>query len=214
LNFITKTRERYPKSNIFAGNVTCYEYTQKVINAGADVVKILIGSGSACLTRRQTGCGRPAVSSILECKKAADELNAYVMADGGITCTGDICKAFGCGADFVMIGGLFAGTAEAAGEIIEKTDNRFYKIYYGMSSHYAQEKIYGGVLDYRASEGRYMEIPYVGNLSKVLKSIEGGLRSAMTYVGAKDLECFESNVQFIIVRHQLNTVFEKYDKVL
>ena len=175
-----------------------------------------------CLTRRQTGVGRPQLSAVIDCADAAHQVDGMVCADGGITCPGDIGKAFGAGGDFVMIGGLYAGTDEAEGDIIEKyyktgevTEDhapvytcKKFKQFYGMSSTLAQEKFGNGKPSYRASEGRVTLVPYVGSVDDVNEEFLGGLRSTMTYLGAKRLKDIPKCCVFYRVNHQLNTIYE------
>lgn len=182
-----------------------------------------------CLTRKQTGVGRPQFSAIVECADAAHQVGGMICADGGITCAGDIGKAFGGGTDFVMIGGLYAGTDEADGEIIEKTyltnekkviedlisishqniyETKKFKMFYGMSSTYAQEKFGNGKPKYRASEGRITLVPYVGSVDDVNEEFLGGLRSTMTYIGAVKLKDIPKCCVFYKVHNQLNRMYE------
>ena len=123
----------------------------------ADIVKVGIGPGSVCTTRKQTGVGYPQLSAVIECADAAHGLGGFVCADGGITCPGDAAKAFGGGSDFIMMGGMFAGTEEAAGTTVER-DGKKYKQFYGMSSNTAMVKHAGGVAEYRSSEGKTVEV--------------------------------------------------------
>ena len=140
------------------GNVVTGDITEDLILSGANIVKVGIGPGSACLTRRQTGVGRPQLSAVMDCADAAHQVGGMICADGGIVHPGDLCKAFVAGADFCMLGGYYAGTDEAEGELIDGQ----YKVFYGMSSGYAQEKHYNGMPKYRASEGRVIKAPYTG----------------------------------------------------
>lgn len=232
INFVKEVREKFPKSLIMVGNVVTGDMTQDLILNGADIVKVGIGPGSVCTTRKLTGVGRPQLSAILECADAAHGVGGLVCADGGCTCAGDVAKAFGAGADFVMLGGMFAGTDESAGEIIEKmyrtneykyhylTDNSIesdkpifevkkFKQFYGMSSQLAQEKHFGGMANYRASEGKVVEIPYKGSVENVIQEILGGIRSTMSYIGAKRLKDIPKYTTFYRVNRQLNEVFGK-----
>lgn len=232
INFVKEVREKFPKSLIMVGNVVTGDMTQDLILNGADIVKVGIGPGSVCTTRKLTGVGRPQLSAILECADAAHGVGGLVCADGGCTCAGDVAKAFGAGADFVMLGGMFAGTDESAGEIIEKmyrtneykyhylTDSSIesdkpifevkkFKQFYGMSSQLAQEKHFGGMANYRASEGKVVEIPYKGSVENVIQEILGGIRSTMSYIGAKRLKDIPKCTTFYRVNRQLNEVFGK-----
>jgi GMP reductase len=206
--FVMDLREMGYTGAIMVGNVVTGDITEDLILSGASIVKVGIGSGSACLTRRITGVGRPQLSTIIECADAAHCVGGMVCADGGITCPGDVCKALAAGADFVMMGGYYAGAEETDGDIIEK-DGKKYKIFYGMSSEYAQQKFYNGMPKYRASEGRVVEVPYKGSIDDVNDEILGGIRSCMGYIGAKRLKHIPKFASFYRVNRQLNTVFEK-----
>ena len=227
---VIKVRKEFPHSIIMVGNVVTGDIVEDLILSGADIVKVGIGNGSNCLTRRQTGVGRPQFSTIVECADAAHQVGGMVCADGGITCPGDIGKAFGAGADFIMIGGLYAGTDEADGEIIEKTyltterntehntcgfkshdkvyETKKFKMFYGMSSTLAQEKFGNGKPKYRASEGRVTLVPYVGSVDDVNEEFLGGLRSTMTYIGAAKLKDIPKCCVFYKVNNQLNRMYE------
>jgi len=179
---------------------------EQLILCGADVIKVGIGPGSVCTTRSQTGVGYPQVSAVLECADAAHGLKGHIISDGGCTCPGDVAKAFGAGADFVMLGGMFAGHDQSGGELVER-DGRKLKIFYGMSSSTAMRKHAGGVAEYRSSEGKTVEIPYRGDVRDTILNILGGLRSACTYVGAIKLKELPRRTTFIRVTQQLNSVF-------
>jgi len=222
-NFVQKVREAYPKHVIIAGNVVTADMTQELILRGADIVKVGIGPGSVCTTRIQTGVGYPQLSAIIECADAAHGLGAHIISDGGCTNPGDVAKAFGAGADFVMMGGMFAGHDEGGGKIIEeivdtnKVDKNKNKIYestffvefYGMSSETAMNKHHGGVANYRSSEGRTVRIPYKGKVKGTINDILGGIRSTCTYVGAANLKQLSRSTTFVKVSKQFNDVFVK-----
>lgn len=201
--FCRKIRELYPNKIIVAGNVCTPEGVEFLVSNGVNIVKTGIGSGSGCLTRAKTGIGMPQLSTIIECAEKAHQMNAYIMADGGITCPGDLVKAFCAGADFTMIGGQFAGHDENPGEIIEE-NGTVYKLFYGMSSDFAMQKHFGKMEKYRTSEGRVLKIPYKGPIEHTLQDYLGGLRSAGTYLNAHSLELFPTNATFIQVTQQLN----------
>ena len=152
-HFVSDVRKKYPKKTIIAGNVVTADMTQELVLSGADIVKVGIGPGSVCTTRIQTGVGYPQLSAVMECADAAHGLGAHIIADGGCTCPGDVAKGFGAGADFVMLGGMLAGHKEGGGSIIEDNGKQFIE-FYGSSSEEANEKHYGGLADYRSSEGR------------------------------------------------------------
>ena len=212
LDFVKELRERFPRILIMAGNVVTGDMVQDLIMAGADLVKINIGNGSVCTTRLKTGVGRPTISTILECADAAHGVGGMICSDGGCTCPGDVAKAFGAGADFVMLGGMLAGSDEASGELAS-IDGKSYKQFYGMSSKKAQEECFGGMKEYRTSEGREKLIPYTGPVSNTMDDILGGLRSTMTYIGAKKLKDIPKCTTFYRVNRQLNTVFERMEDI-
>lgn len=206
VTFVKKVRDRYPNHVLIAGNVVTGEMVEELLLAGADVIKVGIGPGSVCTTRVKTGVGYPQLSAIIECADAAHGLGGQIISDGGCVVPGDVAKAFGGGADFVMMGGMFAGHDESGGALIEK-DGKKYKVFYGMSSETAMEKYAGGVADYRASEGKTVEIPYRGAVDTTVQDILGGLRSACTYVGAKRLKEMTKRTTFIRVQEQHNTIY-------
>lgn len=199
-------RKRYFDSFIVAGTVVTGDIVQDLLRAGANCVRVGIGAGSVCTTRLKTGVGRPAISMLLDCADAAHQIEGYVMLDGGVKNPGDICKAFCAGADFVMTGSLFAGCNEATGEIVERGGKQ-YKMYYGMSSKLAQDTHFGGMSEYRTSEGREKLIPYVGPLIDVINDINGGIRSCCTYIGSKKIKHMSRQASFYKVNHQVNTLF-------
>ena len=143
------------------------------------------------------------MSAVIECADAAHGLGAHIIADGGCTSPGDVAKAFGGGADFVMLGGMLAGHDEGEGTIIQKEGRKFIE-FYGSSSETALEKHYGGLMDYRSSEGRIVSVPYRGAISNTVSNILGGLRSACSYVGASSLKQISKCTTFIRVNRQLN----------
>lgn len=206
VEFCKSLREMFPRHILVAGNVVSREMTEElIINGKVDVVKVGIGPGSACTTRLKTGVGMPQLSAIMECADAAHGVGGYIIGDGGITCPGDMAKAFGGGADFVMAGGLFSGHDENPGEIIEGEDGKTYKLFYGMSSEYAMKKHYGSKATYRSSEGRVLKVPYKGPLLKTVEDYLGGLRSCCTYINAKCIKNMPKCTTFVRVSQQLNT---------
>ncbi len=203
INFISKVRSKFPKCVLIAGNVVTAEITEQLILAGADIVKVGIGSGSACTTRIQAGVGYPQLSAVMECADAAHGLGGRIISDGGCTCAGDVAKAFGGGADFVMLGGMLAGHTENL-----RLNEEGKAVFYGMSSSTAMDKYHGGVNEYRSSEGRTVEIEQKGSLKDTLTNILGGVRSTCTYIGAKELRELSKCTTFIRVTQQYNPVFE------
>ena len=224
--FVKEFRNQYPNIVIIAGNVVTGEMTEELILSGADIVKVGIGPGSVCTTRIQTGVGYPQLSAVIECADAAHGLGGHVIADGGCTCPGDVAKAFAAGADFVMLGGMLAGHDEGGGEVITKiyetdevtkTDDGFYDSvyeekqfvqFYGMSSDAANTKHFGGLKDYRSSEGREVLVPYRGSIEGTVQDILGGVRSTCTYVGAAKLKHLPKCATFIRCQDTHNRVYE------
>ena len=206
--FVREVRKKYPSKTIIAGNVVTADMTQELVLSGADIVKVGIGPGSVCTTRIQTGVGYPQLSAVLECADAAHGLGAHIIADGGCTCPGDVAKGFGAGADFVMLGGMLAGHKESGGKIILDQGKKFIE-FYGSSSQEANEKHYGGLADYRSSEGKKVKIEYRSSLDKTVKDILGGIRSSCTYVGAPTLKQLSKCTTFIRVKNQYNDTFGK-----
>ena len=207
-NFTRKVREKWPKSILIAGNVVTPEGVEALSQAGADLVKVGIGSGSMCLTRRVAGVGYPQLSAVLECAPTAEALGIGIVADGGIIYPGDFAKSFIAGSAFVMAGGLFAGHDECGGEIRHCEHGELRMLHYGMSSKTANEKYNGGLSDYRASEGRTVEVPYRGSIRNTIQEILGGIRSACSYVGAFNLPSLYEHGKLIKVNRTINTIFE------
>ena len=229
LDFVKEFRQQYPKLTIIAGNVVTPDITEELLLSGADIVKVGIGPGSVCTTRIKTGVGYPQLSAVIECADAAHGLGGHIIADGGCTSPGDVAKAFGAGADFVMLGGMLAGYDEGGGDVISKyveTNELQYEVgshldhckhktaekkfveFHGMSSNNAQEG--NNAKDYRTSEGRVVQVPYKGPVESGVRDILGGLRSTCTYVGAKSLKELSKRTTFVQVNNgkQYNTVYE------
>ncbi len=192
LNFVRKVRGEFSEKIIIAGNVATREMTEALILAGADIVKVGIGPGSVCTTRKVAGVGYPQLSAISECADAAHGLNGHA------------------GADFVMLGGMLAGHDESGGELIEDGGGS-YKSFYGMSSAKAMETHYGEIADHRAPEGKEVRVPYRGPLEVTVQSILGGLRSACSYVGARRIKDLPKCTTFIRVSMTTNEVFQKFN---
>ena len=207
---LKRLRATYPDKIIMAGNVVTGEMVEELVIAGADIVKIGIGPGSVCTTREKTGVGYPQLSAIIECADAGHGLGGLVCADGGCTSPGDVAKAFAAGADFIMLGGMLSGHDESSGEVFEENGKKF-KRFYGMSSTEAMEKHHGTVAQYRASEGRSVNVPYRGAVKDTILDVLGGLRSTCTYVGAHRLKELSKRTTFIRVSKRLNDVFMAFD---
>lgn len=213
---VSNIRQKFPSAIIMAGNVCTAEATQELLMVGgADIVKIGIGPGSACETRKITSIGYPQLSATIECADAAHGLNGHVCTDGGCREIGDIVKAMGAGADFVMLGGMIAGHEECEGEWkfkqvldqeVSSVNGPVYKTvkdklkFYGMSSEHAMNTYNGGMADYKSPEGKVIWVDYKGPLDKTLKNICGGLRSACSYVGASRLRDFSKCTTFVRIK--------------
>lgn len=207
VSFCQKVRELIPSCILIAGNVVTREMVEELImNGKVDIVKVGIGSGSVCTTRIQTGVGMPQLSAIIECADAAHGCNGHIISDGGITCPGDASKAFGAGADFVMLGSMLAGHEESGGDLIEEEDKK-YKVFYGMSSDTAMNKHYGGVNKYRSSEGKTVKVEYKGPVENTIDDLLGGIRSTCTYVNAKNLKDLSKCTTFVRVNNQVNRLY-------
>jgi GMP reductase len=233
---VRKVREAFPHLVIIAGNVVTGEMTEELILNGADIVKVGIGPGSVCTTRIQTGVGYPQLSAVMECADAAHGLGGHIIADGGCTCPGDVAKAFAGGADFVMLGGMLAGHDEGGGEVITKRyatnelrpipkmsgtawdederviEEKQFVQFYGMSSDAANTKHFGGLKDYRSSEGREVLVSYRGSVGITVQDLLGGIRSTCTYAGAKTLKQLSKCTTFIRCTQQFNGVYASNDK--
>lgn len=206
VQFVREVRRQFPSHTIIAGNVVTGEMVEELILSGADVVKVGIGPGSVCTTRKKTGVGYPQLSAVIECADAAHGLKGHIISDGGCVCAGDVAKAFGAGADFVMVGGLLAGHDQSGGEDVVRNGKRF-KQFYGMSSATAMHKHHGQISEYRASEGKTVEVPYRGDVEDTLMDVLGGLRSACTYTGSLKLKELPKRATFIRVQTQANELF-------
>ncbi len=206
--FLQRARESFPGKTICAGNVVTGEMCEELILSGADIVKVGIGPGSVCTTRVKTGVGYPQLSAVIECADAAHGLGGQIISDGGCTMPGDVAKAFGGGADFVMLGGMLAAHDECGGTLVEEKGEQF-MLFYGMSSESAMTRHVGGVAGYRAAEGKTVRLPLRGPVAETVKDILGGLRSACTYVGADRLKELTKRTTFIRVQEQENRVFNR-----
>ncbi|WP_068475563.1 GMP reductase [Saccharicrinis aurantiacus] len=206
--FVKEMHKAHPSKVIIAGNVVTGEMVEELILAGADIIKVGIGPGSVCTTRVKTGVGYPQLSAIIECADAAHGLGGHIISDGGCAIPGDVSKAFGAGADFVMLGGMLSGHEESGGDTVEE-DGVTYKLFYGMSSSTAMDKHSGGVANYRASEGKTVKVAYKGPVEETVLDILGGIRSTCTYVGASQLKELSKRTTFIRVSEQENRVYTK-----
>lgn len=205
---VTRVREKHPNKVILAGNVVDSGMAQKLYKAGADIVKVGIGSGSVCTTRKVAGVGVPQFSAVEETARNSNEV--LICSDGGITEPGDLVKAFGVGADFVMMGSVFAGHDQSGGNRIIKDGVESVE-YYGMSSDVAMNNHHGGVNEYRASEGKRVFIPYRGDINNTLKTYLGGLRSSMSYIDARSIDDIFEKARFIVVSNRINNSLNQYE---
>jgi GMP reductase len=206
VDFCKKFRETHPDLIIMVGNVVTGDIVEELIFSGADIVKVGIGPGSACTTRKIAGVGRSQLSTVIDTSDAAHGLKGLVCSDGGCTVPADLSKAFGGGADFVMLGGMLAGHTESELEPLEKNGKKYLK-FYGMSSEEAMEKYSGGVAKHRSAEGKCVEIEHRGEAEDTIVSVLGGIRSACTYVGAKNLKELPKRTTFYRVTMQTNDIF-------
>jgi GMP reductase len=208
IDFCKRVRELLPNVTLIAGNVVSREITEElIINGKIDIIKVGIGSGAVCTTRLQTGVGMPQLSAVMECSDAAHGLNAAIISDGGICHPGDLSKAYGGGADFVMLGSMLAGHDECPGKVIEE-DGKKYKEFYGMSSDTAMNKYHGGVASYRSSEGKTVKVPLKGPVQDTINNILGGVRSTCTYIGASRIKDLNKCATFVRVNRQVNTFYK------
>lgn len=217
-------RKHYSDIIMMAGNVVTGEMVEELLlHGGVDIIKVGIGPGAVCTTRLKTGVGYGQISACLECADAAHGLGGHICADGGCKHAGDVCKAFGCNSDFVMLGSMFAGTDECEGdwtydffESSSESENNTITIkrksalkFYGMSSKEAMEKHHNGVAHYRTSEGRCVHVPYKGKAIEVFQDVCGGIRSASTYIGASKIKDFGKKTTFIMVNNTHTKTYEK-----
>ncbi|HEV7284865.1 MAG TPA: IMP dehydrogenase, partial [Kaistia sp.] len=204
LDAVTLVKKLSNRVQVMAGNVATAEGAQALIDAGADAVKIGIGPGSICTTRVVAGVGVPQLTAIMEAVSAADKAGVPVIADGGIKYSGDLAKALAAGARCAMIGSLLAGTEESPGEVYLH-QGRSFKAYRGMGSvgamargsadRYFQAEVRDTLK--LVPEGVEGQVPFKGPVSGVLHQLAGGLRAAMGYVGAENLETFREKARFV-----------------
>jgi len=207
VEFVKEFAKTHPEIIIACGNVVTREIAEElIIHCKAHIVKVGIGSGSCCTTRLKTGVGLPQLSAVIECADACHGVDGFIISDGGCVHPADVSKAFGAGADFVMLGSMLAGHDQCAGEIIQEGEKKF-KLFYGMSSETAQNKHHGGVAHYRSAEGRTVKVVYKGDVNDTILDILGGIRSTCTYIGARRIKDISKCTTFMRVNHQINTVY-------
>lgn len=191
---LKRLRELLPEACLMAGNVATYAGADYLSACGADIIKVGIGGGSVCTTRIKTGFGVPNLTAIEDCAR----IDRSIVADGGIRASGDIVKALAFGADFVMIGGILAGTRPTPGKVVEKNGKKF-KQYRGMASFEAQSDFMGGVPEWKTAEGVAVDVPYREDEEAILADIVGGLRSGLTYGGASTIEELQRKMNYVVV---------------
>ena len=204
LKILSKIKKTVKNIPICVGNIATGEAAKKLYNSGADIIKVGIGPGSICTTRMVAGIGVPQISAIIEVKEALKKKNIKIISDGGIKFSGDIAKALAAGADAIMMGSIFAGTDESPGEKF-KSNGKFYKKYRGMGSIGAMSA--GSANRYFQKnfkdkskfvpEGVEGRVEYKGKVSKIIYQLQGGLRSSMGYIGAKNLKEINKKAKFI-----------------
>ena len=202
VDFVSHVRKELPDKIIIAGNVITGEMVEQLIISGADIVKCGIGPGSVCTTRTMTGVGVPQLSGITECADAAHGLGGHIIADGGCVFPGDVAKALGAGADFVMLGGMLASHNESETELV---DGKYE--FYGMSSNRARD-IHGARKDgYKDEEGKVTKLESRGPVKNTVKKILGGIRGACAYIGAKRIKDMPKCATFVMVNNQYNQIY-------
>ena len=206
VDFVKQTRDEYPDKTIIAGNVVTAEMTEQLILSGADIVKVGIGPGSVCTTRIMTGVGVPQFSAVVECADAANGVGGHIMADGGCVEPGDVAKALGGGAHFIMLGGMLAGHNESELPVVDGE-----REFYGSSSDRAREVHGKSKAGYRGNEGRAITIPDRGPVKETVEDMLGGIRSACTYIGAIRLKDVPKCASFVRTNNVINKVYDKYE---
>ena len=206
VDFVKQTRDEYPDKTIIAGNVVTAEMTEQLILSGADIVKVGIGPGSVCTTRIMTGVGVPQFSAVVECADAANGVGGHIMADGGCVEPGDVAKALGGGAHFIMLGGMLAGHNESELPVVNGE-----REFYGSSSDRAREVHGKSKAGYRGNEGRAITIPDRGPVKETVEDMLGGVRSACTYIGAIRLKDVPKCASFVRTNSVINKVYDKYE---
>ncbi len=205
LEAVKKLKQTFPACQVIAGNVCTPQAAEALIEAGADCIKVGIGPGAICTTRVIAGIGMPQLTAVYDCAKAAAKYNIPIIADGGIKFSGDIAKALAAGASVCMLGSLFAGTTESPGENIIY-NGRAFKAYRGMGSSAAMkagssDRYFQDNSKKLVPEGVEGRVPFRGPLADVVYQLIGGLRAAMGYCGAKDLQTFAQNSRFVRITH-------------
>lgn len=195
---IKRVKKEYPHIDVVGGNVATRDGFKRIVDAGADGVRVGIGGGSACTTRLVTGHGIPTLASIIDCAEVSHSTGVPMIADGGIRNSGDIVKALAFGASAVCVGGMLAGTSRSPGAVIKLPDGEF-KEFFGMSSKAAQERYKGGKRRGVAEEGVEKLVPYKGETLEVLGEVLGGVRSGLSYSGAFNIPQLRENFEYVVL---------------
>ena len=201
-------KEHFPNILLCAGNICDKDLMQTLVDAGADYIKVGVGSGAACITRTEVGVGIPQWSAVRECYEESQKTGCRIISDGGCVTAGDVCKAIAAGADMVMIAGMVSSCYECSNMV--EIDGQQYVNLYGLGStkqyniHTISEQ------EYRPNEGRDLMIPAKGHIKDIINQILGGLRSVCTYVGVSHITQLSSHAEFIVVNNTHNRSLEKY----
>lgn len=206
INTVHMIKKAFPSCELIAGNVATGEGSRDLIKAGVDAIKVGVGSGSICITRVVTGSGVPQLTAVIDSVKVARDYGIPIVSDGGIRNSGDITKALAAGASSVMIGSLFGGTDESPGKTLVKNGKK-YKMYRGMASFYASlgrkyreagpQVVDSDDLNDYVPEGVEAMVPYKGSVVEIIRQMAGGLRSGLSYCGAKTIPEMQNNAEFI-----------------
>jgi IMP dehydrogenase len=206
INTVHMIKKAFPNCELVAGNVATGDGASDLIKAGVDAVKVGVGSGSICITRVVTGSGVPQLTAVLDSVKVARDHGIPVVSDGGVRNSGDMTKALAAGASSVMIGSLFGGTDESPGKTLVKNGKK-YKMYRGMASFYASlgrkyreegpQVVDSDDLNDYVPEGVEAMVPYKGSVVEIVRQLSGGLRSGLSYCGAKTIGEMQRNAEFI-----------------
>ena len=192
---LKRLRQLLPNACLMAGNVATYAGADFLASVGADIIKVGIGPGSVCTTRIKTGHGVPQLTAIQDCARC----DRSIVADGGLRYAGDVVKALAFGADFVMIGGMLAGTRPTPGEKLQDASGKWVKGYRGMASREVAEEHHGGIAEWKTAEGVAVTVPYREDEEAILADIVGGLRSGLTYAGAKTIKELQRKLNYTVI---------------
>jgi len=192
---LKRLRQMLPDACLMAGNVATYAGADFLASVGADIVKVGIGPGSVCTTRLKTGHGVPQLTAIQDCARC----DRSIVADGGIRYAGDVVKALAFGADFVMVGGLLAGTGPTPGERRQDASGRWVKGYRGMASREVADERWGGLSGWKTAEGVAIDVPLRDDEDAVVADLVGGLRSGLTYAGSKTIKELQRKLNYTVI---------------